>query len=128
MLRRQFLFLSALAGSLSLFPRMPARGENNSLADPKTSIAYQLQLLQAGDADQLKGCFTPRQQNKITPELVVSAQQTATRMPIDDLVHAIQMGEFEGKQTAKIMMKNGRTLTTLILMDGKWLSDTIWFR
>jgi len=49
-------------------------------------------------------------------------------MSIDDLVNAIQMGEFEGKQTAKIMMKNGRTLTTLILTDGKWLSDTVWFK
>jgi hypothetical protein len=47
-------------------------------------------------------------------------------MPLDDLVHAIR-GEFEAK-TAKITMKNGRTLTTLILTDGKWLSDTIWFK
>ncbi len=49
-------------------------------------------------------------------------------MSIDDLVNAIQMGEFEGQRTAKIAMKNGRTLTTLILTDGKWLSDTIWFK
>ena len=31
-------------------------------------------------------------------------------------------------KTAKITMKNGRTLTTLILTDGKWLADTIWFK
>ena len=128
MLRRQFLVLSAFAGGLSLLPSTPARGENTPLADPKTSIAHQLKLLQAGDADQLKACFTPRQQHKITPELVASSQQTATQMSIDDLVNGIQMGEFEGKKTAKITMKNGRTLTTLILTDGKWLSDTIWFK
>ena len=29
---------------------------------------------------------------------------------------------------AKIMMQNGRTLTTLILTDGQWLADTIWFK
>lgn len=128
MLRRQFLFLSAFAGGLSLLLSTPARGDNHPLADPKSSIAHQLKLLQAGDADQLKACFTPRQQHKITQELVASSQQTATQMPIDDLVHAIQIGEFEGKKTAKITMKNGRTLTTLILTDGKWLSDTIWFK
>jgi hypothetical protein len=49
-------------------------------------------------------------------------------MFIDDLVNKIQMGEFAGQKTAKITMKNGRTLTMLILMDGKWLSDTIWFK
>jgi hypothetical protein len=37
-------------------------------------------------------------------------------------------GESEGQKTAKITMKNGRTLTMLILTDGKWLSDTIWLK
>ena len=56
------------------------------------------------------------------------AQAEAKRMTVDDLVSGIQMGQFQGKKTAKITMKNGRTLTTLIQTDGKWLSDTIWFR
>ena len=128
MLRRQFLFLSALAGGLSLLASTPSRGDNHSLADPKTSIAHQLKLLQTGDADKLKECFTLRQKNKITKELVASSQQAATHMSIDDLIKTIQMGEFEGQKTAKITMQNGRTLTTLILTDGKWLSDTIWFK
>ena len=75
-----------------------------------------------------KECFTPRQKNKITKELVASSEQTATQMSIDDLVNTIQMGESEGQKTAKITMKNGRTLTTLILTDGQWLSDTIWLK
>ena len=128
MLRRQFLCLSMFVGGLVLFSTLPTWAENQALAEPKTSIAHQLQLLQAGDAAQLKECFTARQQPKITKELVTSAQQTAQRMSLDDLVTTIQMGEFEGHKTAKIMMKNGRTLTTLILTDGKWLSDTIWFK
>jgi hypothetical protein len=28
----------------------------------------------------------------------------------------------------KIKMKNGRTLTTLVKTDGKWLADTVWFK
>ena len=49
-------------------------------------------------------------------------------MTIDDLFASMQEGEWEGKKTAKVKMKNGRTLTTLILTDGKWLADTVWFR
>lgn len=49
-------------------------------------------------------------------------------MSLDALVHAIQRGEFAGKQTATITMKNDRTLTTLIFMDGQWLADMIWFK
>ena len=128
MLRRQFLFLSALAGGLSLLSSTPSRGDNHSLVDPKASIAHQLKLLQAGDVDKLKECFTLRQKNKITKELVASSQQAATHMSIDDLIKTIQMGGGEGQKTAKTTMKNGRTLTPLILTDGKWLSDTIWFK
>jgi hypothetical protein len=46
---------------------------------------------------------------------------------MDDLWASSEAGEYEGKKTTKVKMKNGRTLTTLILTDGKWLSDTIWF-
>ncbi len=28
----------------------------------------------------------------------------------------------------KIMMKNGRTLTTLVKTGNDWLADTIWFK
>jgi len=38
------------------------------------------------------------------------------------------MGEADGKKTAKVKMKNGRTLSTLVETDGKWLADTIWFK
>jgi hypothetical protein len=32
------------------------------------------------------------------------------------------------KTEIKIKMKNGRTLTTLVNVDGKWLADTLWFK
>ena len=40
----------------------------------------------------------------------------------------VKYSEADGKKTAKIKMKNGRTLTTLIETDGQWLADTIWFK
>ncbi|HEX8286214.1 MAG TPA: hypothetical protein VF588_22830 [Pyrinomonadaceae bacterium] len=47
---------------------------------------------------------------------------------IDDLYASAEMGEADGKKTAKVKMKNDRALTTLVETDGKWLADTIWFK
>ncbi|MET0647576.1 MAG: hypothetical protein ABW208_13240 [Pyrinomonadaceae bacterium] len=99
-----------------------------SLADPKSSIAYQFDLVKAGDADKLKNCFTPRVRDGITKEVVEKAKGEAAKYTLDDLYASAEMGESDGKKTAKVKMKNGRTLTTLIDTNGQWLADTIWFK
>lgn len=100
---------------------------DSSLSDPKGSIAYQFELVKAGDADKLKPCFTERLRDRITKELVDKAKGEAGKYTMDDLYASAEPGEYEGKKTMKIKMKNGRTLTTLVQTDGKWLADTIWF-
>ena len=102
-------------------------GSDSSLSDPRGSIAYQFELLKAGDADKLRNCFTERLRDRITKERVDKARSNVGQMTIDDLFASMESGEYEGKKTAKVKMKNGRTLTTLVQTDGKWLSDTIWF-
>jgi hypothetical protein len=115
--------------SMSIFAGDACADDKNPLAEPKTSIAYQLELLKAGDAAKLKECFTARQKDKITQEAVDAARKrSGIMLTIDELYASAEMGEFQGAKTAKIKTKNGRTLTTLILTDGKWLADTIWFR
>ena len=99
-----------------------------SLADPKSSIAYQFELVKAGDLDKLKACLTPRLRDGLTQEALDKAKANAAAYTIDDLYDSAEMGESDGKKTAKVKMKNGRTLTTLIETDGKWLADTIWFK
>jgi hypothetical protein len=101
---------------------------SGSLSDPKSSIAYQFDLIKAGDVDKLKTCLTPRVRDGVTKEVVDKAKNDAAKYTIDDLYASAEMGEAEGKKTAKVKMKNGRTLTTLIETDGKWLADTIWFK
>lgn len=102
---------------------------NESLKkSPKDSMAYQFELLKGGDTDKLKECFTERLRERITPEAVEKGKSEAGNYTLDDLVGSVEMGQAEGKQTAKIMMKNGRTLTTLVQTDGKWLADTVWFK
>ena len=102
--------------------------KTGSLADPKSSIAYQFELVKAGDADKLKNCFTPRVRDGITKEVVEKAKGDAANYTLDDLYASAETGEADGKKTAKVKMKNGRTLTTLIETDGQWLADTIWFK
>ena len=99
-----------------------------SLKDPKSSIAYQFELVKAGDVDKLKTCMTPRVRDGVTKEVLDKAQTNAAQYTIEDLYASAEMGEADGKKTAKIKMKNGRTLTTLVETDGQWLADTIWFK
>ena len=77
---------------------------------------------------KLAACFTERQQKRITAEAVTQGQKELTQKSIDDLYGKEIMGEYKGKKTCKVKMKNGRTLTTLVLTDGKWLADTVWFK
>ena len=94
--------------------------------DPKGALAAHLNALQAGDVAGLQAGFTARLRGKVTPELVKAGQAEAKEYTLDELVASVEMSE--DKKTAKLKMKNGRTLTTMILTDGKWLADTIWFR
>ncbi len=100
----------------------------NQLSDPKSSIAYQFELIKAGDVDKLKTCLTPRVRDGVTKEVVDKAKTDAAKYTMEDLYASAEMGEADGKKTAKVKMKNGRTLTTLIETEGKWLADTIWFK
>jgi hypothetical protein len=120
--------LSSASVLVTLLWISPALGADEPLATPKGSIAHQFELLKAGKVAELKACFTARQKERITDEAVKKGQQNTGKMTLEDLVAEISEGEFEGKKTAKIKMKNGRTLTTLILTDGKWLADTVWFQ
>jgi hypothetical protein len=113
------------AGSSTAAPNASDEGLKKS---PKDSLAYQFGLLKAGDTDKLKQCFTERLRERITPEAVEKGKSEAGNYTLEDLVGSVEMGQAEGHETAKIMMKNGRTLTTLVQTDGKWLADTIWFR
>lgn len=99
-----------------------------SLKDPKSAITYQFELVKAGDLAKLKTCMTPRVRDSVTQEVVDKAKVDAARYTIDELYDTAEMGEADGQKTAKIKMKSGRTLTTLIETDGQWLADTVWFK
>ncbi|HEV7902519.1 MAG TPA: hypothetical protein VGO96_01655 [Pyrinomonadaceae bacterium] len=130
MFKRLTLAVALLAAGSLL---MACSGSSNntsggSLKDPKSSLAYQFELVKAGDVDKLKACLTPRVRDGVTKEVMDKAKVEAAKYTLDDLYASAEMGEADGKKTAKVKMKNGRTLTTLIETDGQWLADTIWFK
>ena len=118
-----FVFLAACGGGTA-----GTAGSSSKLSDPKGSIEYQFDLVKAGDHENLKNCFTDRVKGSVTKEVVDKAKTDAAKYTMDDLYASAEDGETDGKKTKKIKMKNGRTLTTLVETDGKWLADTIWFK
>lgn len=102
--------------------------DESRLKDPKSSIEYQLELVKAGDFEKLKSCVMPEVRDKITKEGIDKAKTNAANYTIDDLYESAEDGEMDGKKTAKVKMKNGRTLTMLVEDNGKWLSNSVWFK
>jgi hypothetical protein len=100
------------------------RARADDLADARAFIGKQVEIIKKGDVAGLKAGFTKRQQDSITEENVKAAQKELGKTTLDDLVASV----IPGKGSIKIKMKNGRTLTTLLQVDGKWLADSIWFK
>jgi hypothetical protein len=96
----------------------------NDLSTAKSVISKQIALIKKGDVAKLKKGFTARLQPRINSAMVKKAQGQIGEMTIDDLVAATS-GHGD---SIKIKMKNGRTLTTLVKVDGVWLADTLWFK
>jgi hypothetical protein len=103
---------------------MPRTARADDLADAKAFIAKQVDQIKAGDVDKLKSGFTKRLQDKITADKVKAAQKQVGSMSIDELVASVAAS----KDSLKIKMKGGRTLTTLVKVDGAWYADTLWFK
>ncbi|WP_417385671.1 tetratricopeptide repeat protein [Gimesia sp.] len=91
-------------------------------------IEKQLQYIRAGDVASMQPYFTERVRKLVTKAALDQAKEQAESATPEDLVHSIEMLDVDGTLHAKIMMKNGRTLTTLIPVNGKWEADTIWFK
>ncbi len=113
------ILLSLLfAGSLFADALETARGE----------IDRQSKLIKEGDFRGLKARMTERQRARVTAGVVQKAKKELSGYTLDDLVESVEEGEYNGQKTIKIKMKNGRTLTTLVEINGQWYADTIWFR
>ncbi|MBN1490098.1 MAG: Ig-like domain-containing protein [Phycisphaerae bacterium] len=98
------------------------------LGTPRGSIEHQFNLLKKGDAAALRACFVEKVRDLVTDEVVEKGQADSKDYTLDELVAEVIEGERDGTKTARILMKGDRTLTTLVLTDGKWLAETVWFK
>ena len=96
----------------------------DDLADARTFIGKQVELIKKGDLEGLKATLTGRLQGKLSKDQVDKASKEADKYSLDDLVGSVSL---DGHHL-KIKMKNGRTLTSLTKVDGSWRADTIWFK
>lgn len=115
-----------LALSLCLIGMVASPAAADELADARAVISKQVDALKQGNDAVVRKLFTQRLREKITPEVIQAAQKELGKLTIDDLVASAAPGS--GKDSLKIKMKNGRTLTTLVKVDGQWLADTLWFK
>lgn len=114
---------------LSLVAANVAHGdEKEDIKAVKLAIETQVKLINEGKVDELKNHFTERQAKKLTAEMITKAKEEVAKYTIDELVASIAFGELDGKRTAKITMKDKCTLTTLVLTDGVWQADSLWFK
>jgi len=120
------IVLRLLALSLCLLGLVAAPAAADDLADAKAAITRQVDALKQGNEAAVRKLFTPRLRDRITADSIKAAQKQLGTMTLDDLVASAAPGS--SKDSLKIKMKNGRTLTTLVKVDGQWLADTIWFK
>ena len=117
--------LRILALSLCLLGLAAGPAAADDLADAKAVISKQVDALKQGNEATVRKLFTARLRDRITGDAIKAAQKQLGSMTLDDLVASAASA---GKDSLKIKMKNGRTLTTLVKVDGQWLADTIWFK
>jgi hypothetical protein len=96
----------------------------DELADARAFITKQVGQIKQGNVAALKAGFTKRLQDRVTEANVKAAQQELGKVTVGELVASVA----PAGEGLKIKMKNGRTLTTLVKVDGKWAADTIWFK
>ncbi|HRP67987.1 MAG TPA: hypothetical protein PLY93_00440 [Turneriella sp.] len=101
---------------------------DDALAIARREIGVQFDLLKKGKTTQLKTHFTDRQKARVVDMRVKRAQKETAQYKITDLVHSAQEISHNGRRTIKVKMRNERTLTTLVEIDGKWYADTVWFK
>ena len=118
-LRILSIFILALG-----FVIVPRVAHADELADAKAFITKQVDQITKGDVDGLKAGFSKRQKDKITKAMVEKAKKQVGTMTIDELVEKV----VPGKDSLKVKMKGGRSLTTLVKEDGAWKADTLWFK
>lgn len=115
-------------GKQSLSPEQKEELVTQLTKKSREIIALQLKYIQEGDVEAMQPFFTKRVRDQITKDSLARAREQAASATPEELVHSVTIEEIGDGIQAKIKMKNGRTLTTLVPVNRKWEADTIWFK
>jgi hypothetical protein len=128
-LRIAFLALAVMFVALPHTAHANFPAGAGDVATVKKFVQAQVDAIKAGDLDKVKAGLSARLRDKVTADNVKKAQAQAAKMTIDDLVDSVEAKpDAKAPTSIKVKMKNGRTLTTIITVDGKWVADTLWFK
>jgi hypothetical protein len=104
-------------------------GDRGDVGWARSFITAHIAAIKSGDVAKVKSLLSERQRGKVTAAMVEAAKKEAAKYTIEELVASVQATPDEKAPTeVKIKMKNGRTLTTLIKVNGRWYADTLWFK
>jgi hypothetical protein len=90
----------------------------------KDFIATQIAAIQRGDLAAVRAGLTERHRDKVTEEMLAKAREDLKSITLDELVGST----VDTDDGIKVLMKNERTLTTLVASGDVWLADTLWFK
>jgi hypothetical protein len=96
---------------------------------PEDALALQLALVAEGNTAALRLTFTEELRASITAEVVEAARSAHEGVTLEALVGKIEREQTpEGVEKALVLRPDGSLLTQLLLVDGEWQADTVWFR
>ena len=106
----------------------PAATPDPTLSDPRGAFAYQLELLKAGDIEKLTECFRPVRRYLVSPTRVDTGKVQFAGKTLEDVWGEARQADWvNGTQIFEVKDKKGRPFLVMYLIDGKWLSDNVWF-
>jgi hypothetical protein len=109
-------------------PAPESRPEHDPLAAAATSLAYQLHCLKTGNAAEFRACLVPEARAYAPDQAVWQAQPALQTLAFADLMHRIIWEPPTVPVSGRVHMRNGRVLTEMRLVDGRWYASTAWFR
>lgn len=105
-------------------PTNHPQASNDPFAAPASSFARQLELIRELDVDGLKQCVVAELVDKVELADLEDAKERMGSVPATDIAAKVE----ERGKYADLLQKSGAKLTTLVKIDGKWLSQDIWWK
>lgn len=123
------LFLLVVIAAVLMLAQVMSRQAQPPRTTPRAALELQLALLQKGDPVGLRLTCVESLRPDVTEEAVARVEATFAGKTLDDLVGSVEdPPETEEEPPRRLVLRpDGTPLTRLRLVDGSWLTETLWF-